>query len=414
MIDNKAIPVFFLLFFILTLLAQPALSQLNLGQYEDEAPLGTWNILGISTAFALSMGGPHFALAADSSAGFTNPALLPKLARFTLSVSSSFTAASLFKYSLVNTGVLGTDKNLTIGIFGIDFAGISLNLKGWAFAINLGLAEYYNRPKAEYTSSSRGQTNYSLGFQQEGFLRNLNFALSRRLGGRLALGLGINLITGKLEKKIEEKWPVSDITIIDRKSHNFSGYFFNAGFLLEVTERLTLGAMFRTPYKKESESESLLRYLAPPGNTDIRIGSSARNRYSQPWVIGMGLSYVFSDAFRLASDLSFFRWSSYKIKYFEEEIRRDFQDTVRISLGVEYMNTALVHNRRLQMPLRAGLGYDPQPMSQPDSAYLFFSFGTGVRWGKFSLDLAGLIGRERGSGDNLEARRIALSLGIEL
>ncbi len=51
------------LLFILILLilfpAAPAHAQLVLGQYQDEAPLRTWNIFGPLTASQTAMGGSH-------------------------------------------------------------------------------------------------------------------------------------------------------------------------------------------------------------------------------------------------------------------------------------------------------------------------------------------------------------------
>src|SRR5512136_1825422 len=82
----------------------PASAQLLLGQYEDEAPLGSWNLIGAPPAAAVGLGGALLARAWDPSVSLRNPALLTSLPRLSASVSASYGGASLFKYALVNTG----------------------------------------------------------------------------------------------------------------------------------------------------------------------------------------------------------------------------------------------------------------------------------------------------------------------
>ena len=89
-------------------------SQLVLGQYEDEAPLRSWNILGRISAAGLAMGGIQVVMPSDSSVGMSNPALLEDLPRFTLSLGGTHDAASLYRFSIVNTGILETTENLSI------------------------------------------------------------------------------------------------------------------------------------------------------------------------------------------------------------------------------------------------------------------------------------------------------------
>ncbi|MFC2161789.1 hypothetical protein ACFLRX_09085, partial [Acidobacteriota bacterium] len=89
---------------LLISLSRPALTQLVLGQYEDEAPLQTWNIFGITTAASISRGGTSFTLAEGSEVSLSNPALLVKLPKFTLTLSGSYRITMLNKYGIVNTG----------------------------------------------------------------------------------------------------------------------------------------------------------------------------------------------------------------------------------------------------------------------------------------------------------------------
>jgi len=388
--------------------------QLVLGQYEDEAPVRTWNAFGITTARSLAMGETQFTLGSDCAVSLTNPSLLTRLPKTTLTVNSSLNTASFYRYSIVNTGPLSTRNNPSLGIIALDFAGASIRLKNWTLALSIGLIESYNRPQAAYEYSPEDTVLYSLGIDQEGSLKNINFSVARKLSGGLSAGIGLNYVYGLLKKDISEKWITAPISITDSKSHKFQGFYINGGLLLELADKIELAAIFRTPYVKKSESESLLRYFAPGGDTDIMIEASSRDEYKQPLVAGIGVSYKFSSELRAATDFTFYNWSKYKINYFEEELERDLKDIIKIGVGVEYMRSGRMFGQEIKMPIRAGFSYDPQPMKEPNSSYFYLSLGTGIHWGNFLLDGGMLLGTESGSGNSLSARKVALSLSFRL
>lgn len=85
-----------------------------------------------------------------------------------------------------------------------------------------------------------------------------------------------------------------------------------------------------------------------------------------------------------------------------------------MALGAEFRVPFRLFKKEAAVPVRLGLGYDEQPMKNPRSAYMLLSAGAGLHWGVISLDLGASIGRENGSGDSLEARRMALSLTLKL
>lgn len=402
----------FLPFFVLVLalLPVPALPQTTLGQYEDEAPFRTWNTLGFLTAASLALGETQLTSASDCSAALSNPACLANLPWFTLTFSSSFSSASFFRYSIVNTGVLSTrGENVSLGLISFDFAGASLRVKGLTFALSIALLESYDRPSARAESSA-----YSLSFNQEGSLKNINFSVAHKVFKSLRAGLGLNFVYGNLKKETVDNWSTSNVTITDQKSHQFRGFCLNAGVILELMKKIEIAAIIRSPYLKKSDSESLYRYEAPEGNTDIRIEASGKSEYRQPLVAGLGLSFELSPKMKVSSDLTFFKWSKYTVVYFddEEEIKRNFKDIIKIGAGVEYLASIRIFNQRAALPLRAGLCSDPQPMKDVNSFYICFSLGTGLHWRKFLLDAGLLLGREDGSGNSLVSRRAALSLSF--
>ncbi len=391
-----------------------ASAQLVLGQYEDEAPFRTWNTFPYTAAAALGRGDTAFTLASDASTALANPALLPDLPRFTLTLNGFFQSASFFKYGPMNTGVLGTDKNITEDLFGLDFAGVSVRLGGWTFALNASLTELYNRPEAIYEEDYRGTLVYRLMYTQDGVLRNVNFSFARRFGSHFSVGLGLNYAAGRLQREFQEEVPYAGYTITDKKRQDFSGFYVNGGLLVEITDKLRLAVIFRTPHLKTAENSSTLRYLAPAGNTDILLPASSNDSAKQPIALGLGASCAVLPELTLVTDISYYAWSKYSLDYFGEKQERNFKDIVKIGAAAEYRAALGLFGARASIPFRAGLIYDPQPMKEPSSSYLGFTLGTGSHWKKLSLDLGAMFGWESGSGNDLTVKRIALSLGLNL
>jgi hypothetical protein len=392
------------------LLPCAARAQLVLGQYEDEAPLGSWNSLGIALGPSLACGGVRIAAAWDASTALVNPSLLFGLPRTTATLSGSFLSASLRKYSILNTGVLGTTSNFSQGVYALEFAGISVRTGNWALAAGAGVMESYDRPHLEYNASDQGVSVYSIKFDQGGWLKVYNLAAARRISRRLAFGLGINAVSGKINRSLTEDYPADGIVILDSRNQSLRGVFANAGLTWTPSDRLSFSAMFRTPYDRKAKARSLLEYTSRTLGTDIRIEASATDEYHQPWVAGGGVSWRPAKNLRVMSDLALFKWSSYRMTYFDESKIRSFRDIVTLGAGLEYDGTYRLFGRDVRAPLRAGIMIDPQPMSAPRSTYYAFTFGGGFAVGRFRLDLAGAIGRESGSGDALAVRRVAVSL----
>jgi hypothetical protein len=383
-----------------------ASAQLVVGQYEDEAPLGTWNTFGAPSAPSIGLGGTQFAWAWDVSASLANPALLLSLPRLAASLSASYGAASMFRYALVNTGPVESMSNLSVGVLGLDHGGLAYRTGAWAFALALSAPESYGRPGIALVDGG-----YQLTFEQTGYLRVLHAGVARRLSRGLSLGIGLNYATGKLARTTVEQSAdiLRTVTITDDKQETFQGLYFNAGLTWTANAKLTAALVVRSAYVKESAAESLIRYEVPVEGTDIRIDAAATNAYRQPWVVGTGLSYRLAKAWSLAAEAAWFGWSSYEVTSFDEPLVRTFRDIVKAGAGIQYLARAGSSGPSPRIPLRLGFSIDPQPMAAVHSTYLRLTFGAGLEFRRIAVDLAGAVGRESGSGRDLRAGRIALS-----
>ena len=400
--------------FLICILWPPqARAQLVLGQYEDEAPFRTWNSFAPASASSIGRGGTCFTLAFDSSASLSNPALLLLLPRWTATVNGSIHYASFFKYSLVNTGVLGSSGNLSQSLYALDYSGISLHLGKWALALSIGIHELYNRPAALADYSYGDTVLYSLSLTQEGVLRNLNLSAARRINDWLSAGLGINFSLGDLKKEMVEQWTQTGISITDQKTRDLKEFYLNGGLLVNLSERVRLAAVFRTPSPRQSKNRSFLQYSAPAGNTDIRIEASSEDKAKQPLVFGLGASCKILMNLTAALDLSYYGWSRYSVDYFGETLERNFRDVLKAGAGLEFQSSFRIFGQGFDFPARLGFVYDPQPMIDPRSSYVSFTFGGGIAWQNFKLDFGALIGRESGSGNGLDARKVSVSLTFQ-
>ncbi|MGD8539222.1 MAG: outer membrane protein transport protein [Candidatus Aminicenantes bacterium] len=404
-----------ILFLIIPLLALPSSgwAQVVIGQYVDEAPVRTWNNIGVLTGPALGMGETQFTLARDSSVALTNPALLSRLPKFSVSLSGSAMRATLQKYSLINTGAVTTRGTPDVGIFALDYAGASFRLKRFTFALSIALLEYYYRPGVRVDSEFEGNLYHRLVFNQDGALGTINLAVAYRINDRLSVGIGANFVGGDLDKSVDERYYVSEITQEDKDSSEYTGFYVNGGVVYDVSDRLTVAAMVRTPYTKKAVSESLIRYES--NYVEVKTEAKADdNTYKQPLVAGMGVKYKLSDRLLVASDLTYFDWSSYAVTYFEEELDRDFRDIVKVSTGGEFWGAFQLFGKEWRYPLRIGFTYDPQPMKDPNIHYLYLSVGMGLEVGRFALDVSSMFGKEYGSGDSLNAQKVVLTLSYRI
>ncbi|MBN2199486.1 MAG: hypothetical protein JW747_06500 [Candidatus Aminicenantes bacterium] len=402
----------FALGLLLALFPSPARGQTVMGQYEEEAPLGTWNLFGASGASSLGRGAALFApCAADASAIFTNPALAARLQGLTLSVGGGIHSASMFRYGPVNTGPISSADNLSATVFALDLAAVTWNVKGWVVGLGAALTEIYDRP---YVEAGSAAYNALFTFSQEGFLRVWNISLGRELLPGLSLGLGFNLVSGRRTWEMNDSWnpPARAVIITDERSRELSGRFLNGGLLWRLSERVSLAAAFRTAFRLYGPSRSLLRYRAPAAGTDILIEAEGEDEIRRPGVVGVGVSWALRNNLKILGEAGWWNWSSYTATSFGEEQPRAFRDTWRAGAAVEYKSSIRLFGRDFLIPSSLGLIYDRQPMENPRSSYIGYTLGTGIHRKGFRLDMGSVFGFENGSGRRLVARRLAVTLTV--
>ncbi len=398
-----------LLLTVLLAAAVPLSAQYVPGQYEDEAPFRTWNSVPYIGAAALGRGQTVFVWGAEATASAANPALLPDLPKWTFSAGGSLQNATARRYGPVNSGPVSSEEPLGHTLFSGDHAAVSFHSGRWAFAAGVFLSESYDRPAAEIVESYYSRT-YVFRFTQTGFLRTFHLAAAFRLTPRLAFGLGLNFDSGRLDLELFEDM-YGSYQITGTKTADLSGRFVNGGLIWDISPSFRAALTFRTPSTLEAGTKTADRFAYPAAGTEISIDGSSDDSFKRPLVVGAGLSAQLGRRLRIMSEVSYLRWSDYRAVWLGEEMRRGFRDTVRLSAGGEFLADFRLLGKNGKAPIRLGLVYDPQPMSDQKSAYLGFTLGTGLEIGGFRMNLGALISGESGSGDTLQGRRLSLDLG---
>ena len=406
MVQKNGLVIGFVLFLGLAGLGR---AQLVLGQYEDEAPVRTWNIFGPTGAAAFALGQAGLARALDATSVFTNPALSVRLPGLNLAATGSYESVEFYRYATVNTGPVQTTGNLRLELWAADSAAATFRWGAWGLGLGYGLLESYGRPTIDISAGP----SFAYHFDQTGALKVAHLSVSRALGSRLALGVGVNAVTGSLDHLSLDTFNAGRDTVLQSIGQKYTGFYVTGGLVFDLAPFLHLAASARSPYVKKADSQSIIRWTLVSG-PNIEITSTSEDEYHEPFIGGLGLSVDINADWWAALDATYFGWSSYKVTYFGEDLKRDFRDVVRIGFGTEYSFWADLFGWRLRLPIRGGLQFDPQPMRSPASSYFTYSVGTGVHGRRFFLDVCSGTAKESGSGRSLAGLRTVLTLGVTL
>ena len=400
----------FLLIILLLTLATAGLAQAGPGQYTEEAPLGSWNFLGPETAVILGAGFCQIARVGSSNAVFANPALLSLLPANSFSLTPSFNQTQLFRYWLVNTGVVTTSGNLTFRNWQVDHVGLSHRTGRWTLGLGAALSENYGRPGLEYRYVYNQQVYNQLQIWQTGHLASYGLSLARQLNRHLSLGVSLVYERGRIERSLDEFWFQEEIQMIDYRYQKITGFRMLAGLSYSLNDRLFFGLSLTPPYTRRVKGESYLKYIS--ALTEIETTGQASDRVRRPLILGLGSRLVISRSLEAYLEAVFFNWRKYSFTYFGEEQARDFRNTIRVGTGLEYRTNLLFLGRTWSTPYFLGLAIDQQPIAEHKSTYVFLTFGSGIGNEIFRLSFSTAIGLESGSGQKLKRQKIALTLDI--
>jgi len=380
----------------------------NVGISSSPNPVG-------SGARAVGMGGAFIGVADDATAASWNPAGLMQLDKPEVSMVGTFFSwqEDLSSSAHPESDTEATNEKMNLNYLSAAYPFhyyknmvVSLNYQRlYEFEREFGYTFHTATPDLDLVEKKQ--------YDQNGYVSALGFAGAIDLTHSFSLGLTVNVWTDELawdngwEEKLHERaigkfssgaTVITDTHISDEYSQ-FRGVNFNFGFLWNITNQLTLGAVLKTPFTASLRHEfTLSQYQTQVGRDDADIESHERTReyidLDMPLSYGMGLSYRFSDAFTAAIDIYRTHWSNYALEDSQGNrfnpidgnpySQSDVDDTTQIRLGAEY----LIIKPKTVIPIRFGVFYDPEPSGGSSKDYFGFSLGSGFAYKKFIFDAA--------------------------
>jgi len=388
-----------------------------LGQSRRTEIPSSFNPVG-SGARALGMGGAFVAVADDATAASWNPGALVQLELPEVSAVGAYTHRGedlRFGFSPESDG---PQRISQAGLNYLSFAyPLVLFHRNTVLSVNYQHLFDLNR-RWVFDFEETGEesllfpTSGRVENDQDGGLYALGLACGVQVLPELSLGLTLNLWEDFL---YENRWrkthreayrmPLSgsDIPALveeeSSESFSFRGFNFNAGVLWRVTDKLTLGAVFKSPFTADLDYRGEARFrteypfagMEPSENVVLE---REKQELDMPMSYGVGVAWRFSDAFTLSADFHRTHWQDFAHRDADGEEtdpvsglpveEADVSATHQARLGAEY----LFIRRKHVVPVRGGAFYDPAPAKGSPDDYFGFSLGSGISTNRFSLDFA--------------------------
>ncbi len=370
-----------------------------------------------SGARALGQGGAFIAVADDATAASWNPGALIQLERPEVSLVGSYLSTKQ-DFGSGSSWVSFGDEEVSRG--DLNYASVAYPFR--VFGKNLVAALNYQQiydfhSDIKFTQSGEidyGYTTFSQNsdtvFNSQGGVGALTPAISGLIMPKLSVGVAVNFYTdeffGNYAWKETTKttgsgnYGITSFTQTlnsERTYKNFQAVNAAVGILWDVWEkedkRLTFGAVYKTPYTagmdRITDTKSELRMLGIVYPANMRIREHFETVY--PMSFGAGLGFRCNDALSFSSDVTWTDWSEWKqtdengVKVTplgSEPTNTNANDTYSIRCGSEY----LIFGKKVIVPVRGGIFYDPRPSLRDPTDVYGFSAGSGITFKRFSID----------------------------
>jgi len=336
-------------------------------------------------ARSLARGGAFIADASDATAAYANPAGLVNLPAAEVSIELR---ASEYTHTFTDRGhAFGPPSNyLDDTIDGLRSATSTSRVNNVAFASfvvpigRIALAAYRHElanfaatastQGAFYTQFENDHPSIGRHYPAQSAMRlrivGLGLAAGARIGSRLSIGVGIRRYDSGADSSTQRfrsqlgYGPPDYETLDNTQTQRGSGESFgvNAGLLLDLTRRFSIGASYRQGFSFPVRVEYLQHtdtVVSPPIGSDDR---AANTRFHVPSFYGIGMSLRPTANTSIALDVNRITYSDLArdfVLLFEEEPRYSAPDGTEVRVGAEVI---LTRDRvpRLPFPLALSIG----------------------------------------------------------
>ena len=267
-----------------------------------------------SGARALGMGGAFIAVADDATAASWNPAGLIQLQTPEISAVGAYFHRTEDNTFGDNPGASGdqsvSDANVNYLSLAYPFTLFNRNM-----IVSLNYQNLYDFTRKWNLSLADASTSGKYDYNQSGGLSAYGLAYSVSIIPDLSFGFTLNLWEDGLYKNQWEETThfqgshtvhgtqrAFEFNSTDK--YSFSGFNANLGVLWNATSRLTVGAVFKSPFTADLKHESSDSSRGgPPSVNDETM--------DMPMSYGIGLAYRFSDEFTLSADIYRTEWGDF-------------------------------------------------------------------------------------------------------
>jgi len=345
-----------------------------------------------SGARALGMGGAFIGVADDATAASWNPGGLIQLDKPEVSMVFNYQGRSEdigFK-SLpdVSSDVYVDHSDLNYLSAAYPFV---LARRNMIVSVNYQRLYDFNR-EWEFDVDLGGITLAPYHYEQKGDLYALGFAYSTMVTLDLSVGITVNYWGDLINRNqwtqtynyVRKTPGLPDAVNLDEYTYEFEGWNANLGFLWRLSERWTLGGVLKMPFEadidhKESNNGFIKTY---------------KDTMDMPMSYGLGVAYRHSDKFTVSADIYRTHWQDFIYHHQDgtnsspvsgkDESQSDIDATTWLRAGMEY----LYIGRKLVVPIRAGIFYDPSPAEKNPDDYYGFTLGSGIAYKRWVWDIA--------------------------
>ncbi|HAO21858.1 MAG TPA: hypothetical protein DCQ37_16170 [Desulfobacteraceae bacterium] len=356
-----------------------------------------------SGARALGMGGAFISVADDATAASWNPGGLIQLEMPEISVVYDMFHRSEDNYFGVHPESSGIER-VSEGKLNYFSAAYPFTLKDYNMIVSLNYQKLYDFSRKwgfpMNLSAANLLIHQNTDYRQEGDLSALGLAYCIQITPRFSFGFTLNIWDDNLtpntwEQKIiqtgeaelgKNKIPLQ-FQSYDR--YSFKGINANFGFLWNITDKMTIGAVLKTPFTADIRHEQTLSGIG------MTSGSTVNDeQLTMPMSYGLGISYRFLHNFMVSFDIYRTQWNDFLAKdsYARETSpitgksadESDIHPTHQLRIGAEYLKIT----KNYIIPVCFGAFYDPAPATGGTDDIFGFTLGSGIGFGRFNLDLA--------------------------
>jgi long-subunit fatty acid transport protein len=375
------------------------------GRFLEQSFASPPNPVG-SGARALGQGNAFISVADDATAASWNPAGLAQLERPEI----SFALDAVWCRDRIDSDTFAEiDTAADLDLASLNYASLVQPFywleRNWAISANyLRLYSFDSKFTFPVNSTFSGlQVDLDHQFEQEGEFSVVSPAIACDVTPRLALGLALyfwddNLTHSSSYRAQSQSSGTyttagSSGTFNDLTRDSFTvtgGHSLAIGGLYRISKNLAMGMVYKPAFTLD------LDHSARVYSTQDAVVQQDTLQYDDqklefPAMAGLGLACYPNDHLTLAMDICWTDWSAYqrvedgqRVNPLTGRAGERLADTWTCRLGCE----TIIVGKNWLIPLRCGLGYDPEPRVDGTDEFYTLSLGGGFQRGPIMLDLA--------------------------